>query len=107
MRHAREAGLRGEIHHASDGYFHRDIDRHDVETMNHRIAQRDRLHRVFVTHIPGRILLIVIGESFRLVFVNCRGGDHAWNGIVSSVQRRGVNKRLECRSWLPQGLGAI
>ena len=35
--------------------------------MDHRVAQRHRLHRIFITHVAGGILLIVIGECLRLV----------------------------------------
>src|SRR6185295_11612177 len=49
----RESGLRGEIHHASDRYLHRDINSDDVETMDQTIAQSNRLMRVTLAKVSG------------------------------------------------------
>ena len=95
MRHARQSGFCRQVHDASDCHFHRHVNRDDVEAVDHRVAQRYGLHRILVAHVPRRVFLIVISECFRLVFVNSRGRDQAWYGIVRGVQRGRIHERFE------------
>ena len=94
-RRFRQSRFRREIHHASNGHFHRHFNRDDIETMDQTIAQRDRRVTVTLAKVSRRILLVIERERLRLVHVSRRRRDHSRNRIVSSVQRGRVDERLE------------
>ena len=95
MRHARQSGFRRQVHHAANRHFHRHVNRDHVKTVDHRVAQGYGLHRILVAHVSRRVFLIVVSESFRLVFVNSRRRDQARYGIVGGIQRGRIYERFE------------
>src|SRR6476660_2798475 len=57
-----------------------------------------------VAKITRRVLLVIKREGLRLVHIRRSWSDHAWNWIVSSVQRSRVDERFENGSRLSKSI---